>query len=123
MMSAPLPCWRVLRPPAVVLLVGSALLAGCVPADEGRSVSVANQCSQRTAFLLDGGPPRSDPEQGDPIVLESGTFETYSVLVGKDQPAYIWLRLPPGDPVVISPSITNVVLAGEPCTARPNGTP
>lgn len=29
-------------------------------------MSVANQCSQRTAFLLDGGPPRSDPKQGIP---------------------------------------------------------
>lgn len=121
-MSAPLLRWRALRSPVLVLLVGSALLAGCVPADVGRSVSVANQCSQRTAFLLDGGPPRSDPEQGDANVLEPGTSETFSVLVGKDQSAYIWLRLPLGEPVVISPNTTNVVLEGEPCTARPNGT-
>ena len=99
-------------------------MSSCVPADQGRSVSVTNKCSERVEFSMDGGSPPSNPPARDVLdSLDSGTSKTYSVLVGETQPTYIWLRVPASDPVELSPQTKEVVLAGKPCMAQVGGSP
>lgn len=104
-----------------VLVFGSVALAACVPSDAGRSVTVTNQCGIPVAFVLDGGQPPAAPDEKTADRLGENRSETYSVLVGRDQPIYVWVTDPPApSPVSVAPRATGaptVVLSGNPCIA------
>lgn len=109
---------------ALLAITMSLLIANtsaCGPAEHGRSIVVINECRVEVEFLIDGGVPPSSPEDRRVSRLPQGESDTYSVLVGDDQPAYIWLQQPPSEPVAIpAPSGAKeprVLLTGEPCLA------
>ena len=93
----------------------------CAPADEGTTVLVSNRCDSAVKFSLEGGSPPPSPSWANSVTLGPGRSQQYSVIVGKGQPAYLWLREPEAAPVTISnvraqksPAFT---LSGTPCAA------
>lgn len=91
----------------LVVTVASLCGAGCAPSDAGRSVEVANECGQPVSFLMDGGEPRKrdgDDRDSPRVHLRIGQTETFSVLVGSDQPIFVWMQEPPAPSAVSFPS-------------------
>lgn len=107
-----------LLPLATGVIIAALTIGAC---DPGRGVAVENDCAEQVKFLLDGGDPPPRPDDNDLILLERGASGTYSVVVGADQPTYVWLREPRSEPVSIPAGRNRVVFNGEPCRpAVPN---